>query len=165
MRCNDYRIYVYHLLQAEFVAEFSAHRHTDQSLGFTCHEIYIFLCRKFCRTDQIAFVLSVRIINDQNYFPSLKSCNASSTVPISFAIFLSSQDHLKSVLFQKVFGYSTFFFCFCRFFFRCWLQQFFHIFSNDVTFQIYDIPDLPVMQRRYLLCMRDDGHFKAMFIT
>ena len=57
-----------HRRQTQLVAVFAAHRHTDQTLGIGCHEVDVFCGCKLCSTDDVAFVFTIRIINDQNVF-------------------------------------------------------------------------------------------------
>ena len=56
----------HHLRQAQLVAVIAAHGHADQALGMGCHEVDIFRGCELCGADDIAFVFTIRVINDQN---------------------------------------------------------------------------------------------------
>ena len=60
-----------HRMKLQTVNVFSGHRHTDQSTGMGCHKIDIFQCCKFCGTDNVAFVFSVFIVDENNIFSRL----------------------------------------------------------------------------------------------
>ena len=60
------RILFHHLGQTQLIAVITAHRHADQTLGMGCHEVDIFCGCKLCGTNDIAFVFTIRVINDQN---------------------------------------------------------------------------------------------------
>ena len=74
-----------HLRQAELLNIFRAHRHADQALGVGRHEIHVLSGRKFCSTDEIAFVFAIGIVSDENelagaqvgqcFFDGIKGCH------------------------------------------------------------------------------------------
>ena len=62
------RILLYHLRNPQFPHIFLRHRHTNQTLAIACHEVDVFCGCKFCRADEIPFVLPIGIICYQNDF-------------------------------------------------------------------------------------------------
>lgn len=59
-------------LNTECDVLFLRHRHAYQTLAVHRHKVDVFCCGKFCRTDEIALILSVLIICDKYYFSCTK---------------------------------------------------------------------------------------------
>ena len=55
----------HHLGEVKTLAELTAHRHTDESLGKRCHKIDILCSGELRRTDKIALVLTIGVVNDK----------------------------------------------------------------------------------------------------
>ena len=56
-----------HLRKVEFPAEFSAHRHTDQTFCVSRHEIYVFGSSEPSGAYHIAFIFAVLVIGNEDY--------------------------------------------------------------------------------------------------
>ena len=69
-KCSSVIIGIFsnHRRKIQFCRNFRTHRCANQSFRISCHKINIFLRCKFCRTDQISLIFSVRIIGNQNDF-------------------------------------------------------------------------------------------------
>ena len=83
-----------HLRQAEPLDVLGAHRHADQALGVGRHKIHVLGGRKFCSTDEIAFVFAIGIVGDENelagaqirqrFFDGIKGCHNESSLKAVF---------------------------------------------------------------------------------
>ena len=65
-------IFLHHLRKTKLLYIFLRHRHAYQTLAVHRHKVDVFCCGKFCRTDEIALILSVLIICDKYYFSCTK---------------------------------------------------------------------------------------------
>ena len=65
-------IFLHHLWKTKLLYIFLRHRHAYQTLAVHRHKVDVFCCGKFCRTDEIALILSVLIICDKYYFSCTK---------------------------------------------------------------------------------------------
>ena len=65
-------IFLHHLRKTQLLYIFLRHRHAYQTLAVHRHKVDVFCCGKFCRTDEIALILSVLIICDKYYFSCTK---------------------------------------------------------------------------------------------
>ena len=59
-------IVVHHLRKLQLLAVVAAHGHADQTFSVYCHKVYIFCGGKFCRTDEITFIFSVRVVGTED---------------------------------------------------------------------------------------------------
>ena len=55
----------HHLREVKAFAELTAHRHADESLGKRCHKIDILCSGELRRTDKIALVLTIGVVDDK----------------------------------------------------------------------------------------------------
>ena len=55
-----------HLVQTELFDVVVVHRHTDQTLGVACHEVDILRGGVLRRTDQVALILTVGIVDHED---------------------------------------------------------------------------------------------------
>lgn len=60
------RIVLDHLVQVEFLGIFSRHGHADEPFAVRSHEVDIFRGGEFRRADEVAFVLAIRVVGDEN---------------------------------------------------------------------------------------------------
>ena len=65
-------VFLHHLRKTKLLYIFLRHRHAYQTLAVHRHKVDVFCCGKFCRTDEIALILSVLIICDKYYFSCTK---------------------------------------------------------------------------------------------
>ena len=57
-----------HLRQVQPLAQHTAHGHADKSLGERCHEVDILCGGKLGRTDEVALVLAVGVVDNKDTF-------------------------------------------------------------------------------------------------
>ena len=58
----------HHLRQIELTAPSRAHRHADKPFRMRRHEIHVFARRMACGANAVAFIFTVGIVRDENYF-------------------------------------------------------------------------------------------------
>ena len=61
-----------HLGQSKFFADLTAHGHTNQTLGLRCHEVDVFGGSELCRTDEVALILTIGVIQCHYAFACLE---------------------------------------------------------------------------------------------
>ena len=65
-----------HLWQVEALADLAAHRHADEALSGTCHEVDVLGRGKLGCADEVALVLSIRIVEHEDALASAEGCES-----------------------------------------------------------------------------------------